>query len=58
MYKVRTYTTNVEWEVLELIVKSLEKWCPEHEPAMTSVGVASLFKGMKIEIEVTAHVGS
>jgi hypothetical protein len=48
----------MEDDILGLIVKNLKKYCPTHQPILTGIGVASLYRGMKLEIEVSAHLGS
>lgn len=40
------------------MAKYLKKYCPDHQPILTGVGVASLAFGMKIEVEVEALVKS
>ncbi|KAL9059885.1 MAG: hypothetical protein Q9162_000955 [Coniocarpon cinnabarinum] len=58
VYKVRTYHVPLNDEAVELLVKGLKEWCPEHEPVLTVLGVARLgFDDMKIEIEVEAYDG-
>jgi enamine deaminase RidA (YjgF/YER057c/UK114 family) len=40
------------------LVRNLKTWCPDHKPLLTVIGVDRLaFDGMKIEIEVSAHLG-
>jgi len=40
----------------EAMVRNLRKWCPDHKPIWTMVGVASLaLEAMKVEIDVIAH---
>lgn len=56
VYSVRTYTHVLDEEAIKVLAKYLKKWCPNHQPLLTGVGIASLAFGMKIEIEVTAHV--
>jgi len=38
------------------LVRNLRKWCPDHAPVLTCVGVKELaLGGMRIEIEAVAH---
>ena len=59
VYRVRIYLVALDNESLELVVRNLRKYCPNHQPILTAVGVAKLaLEGMRIEIEVAAHVGA
>ncbi|KAI4162636.1 MAG: hypothetical protein LQ342_003682 [Letrouitia transgressa] len=57
VYKVRAYCVPLDAEVSEALVRSLRKYCPGHEPLLTGVGVAGLAFGMRVEVEVEAHLG-
>jgi enamine deaminase RidA (YjgF/YER057c/UK114 family) len=44
-------------EAMEAMVRCLKKYCPNHQPAWTCLGVPRLaFDDMRVEIEVRAHV--
>ena len=59
VYKVRCYVVTLNMEGAEHLVRNLRKYCPNHQPLLTAVGVQSLaFPDMRIEIEVAAHLGS
>jgi len=46
-------------ESLEAAATCLKKYCKNHEPLWTAIGVEKLaFPEMKIEIEVKAHIKS
>jgi len=58
VYRVRIYTTDLGEEGMGEMVRNLKTWMPDHQPILTGVGVAQLaFPGMRIEIEVCAHLG-
>ena len=43
-------------KALELTKEYLKKWCPNHQPIWTVLGVEKLaLPEMMIEVEVTAH---
>lgn len=50
------YLTNLGDEEGMLVAKYLKEYCPDHQPLLTAVAVKGLFRGMEIEIEVSAHV--
>lgn len=57
VYKVRAYVVGWDDELAQHMVRNLRKYCPNHAPALTGIGVARLaIDGMRVEIEVTAHV--
>ncbi len=57
VYKVRCYFLSME--VAEHLVRNLRIYCPNHQPLLTGIGIQTLaFEGMRIEIEVKAHLGS
>ncbi|KAF2813748.1 endoribonuclease-like protein L-psp [Mytilinidion resinicola] len=58
VYKVRCYVVKMDTLESGHIVRNLRKYCPDHQPILTVVGVESLaLKDMRIEIEVAAHLG-
>ncbi|KAH8915317.1 YjgF-like protein [Atractiella rhizophila] len=60
VYSVRIYLVGEKMEerAAEACVKLLRRYCPQHRPLLTVVGVAALFGGLKIEVEVEAHDGN
>lgn len=59
VYRVRIYLVSLDNDSLELVVRNLRKCCPNHQPILTVVGVTKLaLEGMRIEIEVAAHLGA
>lgn len=53
-----TADDGIDKAALGAMVRNLEKWCPEHQPLWTCVGVAALAEGgMGVEIDVIADVG-
>lgn len=58
VYKVRCYCAPLSAEVAERFIGNLKKYCPNHQPLLTVVGVQGLYNNMHIEIEVAAHLGS
>lgn len=44
-------------ETMAHLVRNLRTWCPGHQPILTGVEVKGLAFGMKVEMEVAAHVG-
>lgn len=57
VYKVRIFVSPWSDEMLGELIRNLKKYCPNHRPALTAVGVAKLYNNMRLEVEVTAHVG-
>lgn len=56
VYKVRCYFLSIE--CAPDLIRNLRKYCPDHQPIFTGIGVASLaFSEMQIELEVCAHLG-
>jgi enamine deaminase RidA (YjgF/YER057c/UK114 family) len=56
VFKIRVYTTDINERAVEALVRNLKKWCPEHRPILTAVGVRQLgLEGMRVEVEVEAH---
>ncbi|KAI8813054.1 Endoribonuclease L-PSP/chorismate mutase-like protein [Cladochytrium replicatum] len=58
VYKVRVYCAPFDAEVVGHFVRNLKKYCPDHQPLLTGVGVSALYNNMRLEIEVAAHVGN
>lgn len=58
VYYIRSYHVNLDSETTKIMVASLQKHFPMHQPLWTCIGVASLaFDNMNVEIEVKAHIG-
>ena len=56
VFRVTSYTVQINDESVEALVRSYKKWMPDHQPISTAVGVPRLAEeGMKFEIEVVAH---
>ena len=54
--KVVNYHVPLNNEAIELFVENMKKYCPDHQPCWTVVGVQQLgADGMMIEIDVKAH---
>ncbi|POS68947.1 endoribonuclease L-PSP [Diaporthe helianthi] len=57
VYAVKLYhTTDVNEEAVAYYVDNMRKYMPDHRPILCGLGVASLAFGMKVEIEVRAHI--
>ena len=57
VYSVKLYhTTDVTEEAVAHFVDNMRKYMPDHRPILSGIGVASLAFGMKVEIEVRAHI--
>lgn len=57
VYLVRVYLVHFTGEAVGRIVENLRRYCPDHQPVLTGVGVNALHERMGVEIEVEAHVG-
>lgn len=58
VYLQRTYHTDID-ESLKVVTEKSRKYCPNHAPVWTAIGVAKLGDPrMKIEIEVEAYDSS
>jgi enamine deaminase RidA (YjgF/YER057c/UK114 family) len=62
VYRVNSYHTktnddpNVDPVALKAMVDNFKKWCPDHHPIWTMVGVTQLGEPqMLVEIEVVAY---
>lgn len=57
VYLVRAYMVDVRDPTLHgATVASLKKWCPNHRPVLTTVGVAELaLEGVRIQVAVEAY---
>jgi enamine deaminase RidA (YjgF/YER057c/UK114 family) len=60
VYNIHAYLAPLDMEEAgSHVVRNLQKYCPNHKPCLTAVGVEKLaFENMKIEIEVSAHLGT
>ncbi|ERF73817.1 hypothetical protein EPUS_05521 [Endocarpon pusillum Z07020] len=57
VYKIRCYFLNMD--AAEHLVRNLRNYCPNHQPILTGIGIQSFaLDGMRVEIEVAAHLGS
>lgn len=56
VYQIRVYAAPFDAEVFEYAVRTLRRYCPNHQPILTGVGVAALYNGARLEVEVEAHV--
>ena len=55
VYQVRSYHLPLNNEAMEIMARGLRKWCPDHQPVLTAVGVPRLGNDdMRVEIEVVA----
>ena len=58
VYKIRCYSAPWTDEAVEHLVRNIEKYCPNHRPIVTGIGVDKLaYENMQVEIEVAAHLG-
>ncbi|KAI0466864.1 putative L-PSP endoribonuclease family protein [Xylaria cf. heliscus] len=56
VYSVKSYHVPLNNEALEIVSRNFRKWCPDHQPLWTAVGVQRLADDdMRIEIEVQAY---
>jgi enamine deaminase RidA (YjgF/YER057c/UK114 family) len=59
--KLRTYHVNLPEtrdKIIELMVQQVKKWCPNHTPTWTMLGVQCLpFPEQNLEIEVDVFLG-
>lgn len=57
VYKIRSYHIDLSPEALGITIAAIRKWCPDHAPVWTCVGVTALGEeGMLVEVEVEAQV--
>lgn len=57
VYKVTTYNVDLDGDIVALLIKNLKKFCPNHKPCWTALGVARLASPeMKVEIDVVAQI--
>ncbi|KAI0184739.1 endoribonuclease L-PSP [Xylaria flabelliformis] len=55
VFSVRSYHLPLNNEALGAVVRNFRKWCPDHQPLWTCVGVQRLARDdMRVEIEVQA----
>ncbi|WWC60642.1 uncharacterized protein I303_103216 [Kwoniella dejecticola CBS 10117] len=56
VFKVVTYHVPCNNEAIEAISAGFRKWCPNHKPLWTCIGVTRLGEDdMRVEIDVVAH---
>ena len=56
VFRVNSYHVPLNDESLGAMVRNLQKWCPDHQPVFTCVGVTRLgTDNMRVEIEVRAY---
>lgn len=56
VYKIVSYHAPLNNEAIELFVENMRKYCPDHQPCWTAVGVQQLGgDDMRVEIDVKAH---
>lgn len=56
VFSIRSYHVVLDETIMEAMVRCLKKYCPDHQPIWTCLGVTRLgFDDMKVEIEVKAH---
>ncbi|KAF2835340.1 YjgF-like protein [Patellaria atrata CBS 101060] len=58
VYKVRGYFAPIDMEAAGYVIENLRKYCPNHQPLFTGIGVQGLAFNMRIELEVEAHLGA
>jgi enamine deaminase RidA (YjgF/YER057c/UK114 family) len=57
VFFLRSYHVIMDDEAVHAMIDCLKKYCPNHQPTWTALGVPKLaFEEMKVEIEVRAHV--
>lgn len=55
VFRIVTYSTDISAQN-EFLMANIQKWCPDHKPVWTELGVAHLaFPSMHVEIDVEAH---
>lgn len=58
VYQIRSYHVGLNDIAKGGMVRNMKKWCPEHQPVWTMIGVAALAADdMKVEVEVVAIDG-
>ena len=56
VYKIVSYHVPLNNEAVELFVENMRKYCPDHQPCWTAVGVQQLGgDDMRVEIDVKAY---
>ncbi|KAL5348129.1 hypothetical protein V498_10713 [Pseudogymnoascus sp. VKM F-4517 (FW-2822)] len=59
VFFLRSHHLPINDEAMETMVRCLKKYCPNHQPVWTALGVPRLaFDDMRVEIEVRAHIPS
>ncbi|KAH6683913.1 endoribonuclease-like protein L-psp [Halenospora varia] len=57
VFCIRAYFIEMNEESMAAFVAALKKYCPNHQPILTAVGVTKLgIEAMKIEVEVKAQI--
>ncbi|PYH38718.1 uncharacterized protein BO87DRAFT_393287 [Aspergillus neoniger CBS 115656] len=60
--KIRTYHVQLPQtreKIINLMVENVKKWCPDHQPTWTMLGIEALpFEGQNLEIEVAVFFGA
>lgn len=57
VYQVRLFTTQFDDILTKYYLEYMSKYCPNHAPVVTAIGVTELYHGAKLEIEVEAYLG-
>lgn len=56
VFRVNSYHVPLDGDALGAMARNFRRWCPDHQPIWTAVGVAQLGdENMKVEIEVQAY---
>ncbi|XWX00658.1 hypothetical protein V2A60_008679 [Cordyceps javanica] len=57
VFFLRSHHLPCNQEAMDTMVRCLKRYCPNHQPAWTALGVPRLaFDDMRVEIEARAHV--
>ena len=57
VFRVVSYHVPINNEAMDAMVRNFKKWCPNHNPIWTVIGVPRLGEDdMRVEIEVVAHI--
>ncbi|KAJ5259295.1 hypothetical protein N7478_012276 [Penicillium angulare] len=57
VFRVVSYHVPINNEAIDAMVQNFKKWCPNHNPIWTVIGVPRLGEDdMRVEIEVVAHI--
>ncbi|GAA6010741.1 hypothetical protein JCM10207_005820 [Rhodosporidiobolus poonsookiae] len=56
VFRINSYHVPLNKEANDAMVRNMRKWCPNHKPLWTCVGVPRLGEDdMRVEVEVVAH---